>query len=137
MTKFWKDRKVLVTGAGGFVGSNAVNYLLKKEADVTALISPRSALKPRTTRYLKVDLLNPEEAERGCKGIDTILNFAAVDGGLDFKTRHSAEAFSQNIRIVLNMFDAAVKAKVRNFLLVSTSDIYPSKKRGYLTEKDS
>ena len=145
MSNFWKDRKVLITGAGGFVGSNAVDFLLKSKCNITALISYRNSkncLKKKLgnsmnkVRLLRSNLLNPIEADKSCIGIDTVLNFAAVDGGSDFKKNHSAEAFSQNIRITLNMLEAATKSGVKKFLLVSSSDIYTSKQEKRITEKD-
>ncbi len=145
MNNFWKNREVLITGAGGFVGSNAVDFLLKFKSNVTVLISHRNSkvdLKKKLgnninkVKLLRSNLLNPIEADKSCVGIDTVLNFAAVDGGSDFKKNHSAEAFSQNIRITLNMLEAATKSKVKNFLLVSSSDIYTSKQENPITERD-
>jgi len=47
----WQNKKVLVTGAGGFIGSHLVDELVKKNADVTAFVhynSHASSVKPTT-----------------------------------------------------------------------------------------
>lgn len=145
MNSFWKNRNVLVTGAAGFVGSNAVDLLLKLHANVTALVSPQTSedeLEKKLgkniskVKLLSPNLLNPPETNISCKGIDTVMNFAAIDGGADFKKYHSAEIFSKNIRITLNMLESATKSKVKSFLLVSSSDIYTSRQENPITEDD-
>jgi CDP-glucose 4,6-dehydratase len=39
-TKFWKDRKVLITGQTGFKGAWLTYYLLKQKADITGIALP-------------------------------------------------------------------------------------------------
>lgn len=142
MNGFWKNKKVLITGAAGFVGSNAVDYFLRKGAVVTAAVSPKVSKSKITinlgpnmkkVKIMKADLLYPNEAEKVTKKQQIVLNFAAVDGNISFKNKYSTELFSQNMRIALNMLEASKKT-VERFLLVSSSDIYISEARSPITE---
>jgi nucleoside-diphosphate-sugar epimerase len=130
MTNYWKGRKILITGAGGFIGSNAVEYFAKKGAKVTAnyhkKISSATKHKPNIN-FVYANLLNPEKASKICKDQDIVFNFAAVDGSTDFKEKNSQKILSNNLTINLNMFKAASGAKVKKFIFVSSSEISTSK----------
>ena len=143
MNNYWKNKNVLITGASGFVGSNAVKYFYEIGARVTGVILPNTSQK-EIERQLGVikkriivkeaNLLSPEEAIEAVNGQDIVLNFAAVDGSLEFKNSHSAEVFSKNLRINLNMLEAANVCKVEAFLLVSSTDIYSPQESNMINE---
>ncbi|HEX8964802.1 MAG TPA: NAD(P)-dependent oxidoreductase [Patescibacteria group bacterium] len=144
MKNFWKDKKVVITGAAGFIGSHVVKSLLKKDANITAVVSPktnqrrlRDIFKNETKNISikKVDLLDAVACLKITKGQDIVLNFAAMDGGSKFKQEHSAEIFRTNIRIVLNMLDAAVANNIDRFLLMSSIEVY-SKKTKFPIKED-
>src|SRR5437868_9315006 len=134
MNNYWKNRKIFITGGGGFIGSNAVDFFLKKGAIISATISPNTSsetIKKKVGRnvnkinLLKIDLLNNENVLKVINGADIIMNFAAIDGGMKFKIENSLDIYKKNLSITKILLDAAVKAHVRSFLLLSSSEIYP------------
>ncbi|MGH7245360.1 MAG: NAD-dependent epimerase/dehydratase family protein [Candidatus Levyibacteriota bacterium] len=134
MKNFWKNKKVVVTGASGFIGRHAVGKLIAKGAQVKAILSPKTDKRKlrkifgeniNKVIFVKADLLRFKDCLKITKGQNIILNFAAVDGGSRFKLEHSAEIFGANMRIVLNMLDASVASKVDRLLLMSSIEVYP------------
>lgn len=144
MKDFWNNKKIVITGAAGFIGSHAVKMLLGKEAKIIAVVSPKTDEKKlknifsgdvKKISIKKVNLLDAAACLDVTKGCDIILNFAAMDGGSQFKQEHSAEIFKTNMRIVLNMLDAAVANKVDRFLLMSSIEVYPKNAKSPITEE--
>jgi nucleoside-diphosphate-sugar epimerase len=134
MKNYWKNKKVLVTGASGFIGSHAVEALVKKNAIVTAVVSKNispekikktlGAVKEKIV-IKKADLLSLKDCLAITKNQQVILNFAAMDGGVYFKMNNPAKIFRTNSQIVLNMLEASVVNKVERFLLTSSIEVYP------------
>lgn len=133
MKNYWQNKKVLVTGAAGFIGSHAVEALLKRGAIVTAAVSKLSS-KEKIEQNLghsktkitikKVDLLNFEECLKLVENQQIILNFAALDGGMQFKMKYPAKIFQTNTQITLNILEAARQEKIEKVLLMSSIDVY-------------
>lgn len=135
MSSFWKGKKVLVTGASGFIGSHAVDLLVKLDARVTAVVSPHTLgekIKQNLSLSLdkiilkKANILNFSYCLNITKQQDVVLNFAALDGGYTFKTNHCAEIMRTNIQITLNILEASRQNSIDRLLLMSSVDVYSS-----------
>ncbi len=131
--KYWKGKKVVVTGAGGFIGSHMVDALVKEGAIVTAVVSiygNENKIKKnlghvlKQIKVLKLNLLDFNSCLKMLKNQEVIFNFAALDGSRAYKTAHSAEIFKSNTQIVLNILEAARVEKVEKVLLLSSIEIY-------------
>lgn len=130
MKSFWKNKKVLVMGAGGFIGSHVVDTLVKEGAIVTAQVSVRGdknknlAQSIHSIKIVKGDLTDLSFCLKIAQGQNILLNFAGMDGGTLFKKEHAAEILRINSLITLNTLEAARIHKLERVLLVSSVVVY-------------
>lgn len=87
-----RDKRVLVTGGTGFVGSRVVPMLLRAGAKVTLLCRPSSHAEnyPDTVRVVRTDLARGEEILPEMRGCDIFIHMAALLFGLSWRDYLSA-----------------------------------------------
>jgi GDP-L-fucose synthase len=131
MKNFWKDKKVLVTGGAGFIGSHVVERLIGKGATVTVYDnlqnSSQKNLKSVKGQYIfiKGDCTDQSKALKACKNQEVVLNIAARVGGIEYNRTHQATMMRDNLLIGTIMLEAARRANVERFLAVSSACVYP------------
>jgi NAD dependent epimerase/dehydratase len=132
--RFWAGRPVLVTGAGGFIGSHLVELLVRAGADVRAFIRYNSRndfgqLERLPTEVLEAvdvyagDLVNPEAVANAVDGRTTVLHLGALIP-IPYSYRHPREFVAANIEGTLNVLEAARRSSVERVVQVSTSEVY-------------
>src|SRR3989344_6042943 len=125
---FWKNKKVLITGGAGFIGSFATEKLLNLGADIT--ITTKSGRVENIQHVknhisiLKMNLENPNYAFKAVKGQEIIIHLASKVAGIQFNKDHPATMFSENITLTRNLLDAAVKNNTERFLITSSACVY-------------
>lgn len=131
MNNFWKNKKVLVTGGAGFIGSHVVDKLVERNAKVTVLdnlqnsdIKNISHLKGRLN-FIEGDCTNSKDSYNACKNQEIVMNLAARVGGIEYNRTHQATMLYDNLAIATVMTEAAKKAGVERFLVVSSACVYP------------
>lgn len=130
MSNFWKDKKVLVTGGSGFIGSHLCEMLVKKGGIVSITTRDSSNLEniesiKKEVKIIKANLSDFNSALRVTKNKDVVLNLAAKVAGIQFNINHPATMFSENVIISDNVLKAASRNMVERFLIVSSACVYP------------
>lgn len=140
-------RKILVTGGAGFIGSNFVHYLLRKNDDVEIinldkltyagnLENLRDIKGNPNYRFVKGDICDAGLVDELMADVDVVVNFAAeshVDrsiGGPDAFIR--TDVFGAFI-----LLDAARRHNVKKFMQISTDEVYGSIDKGSFKETDA
>ncbi len=127
-----QNTRILVTGAGGFIGHHLVRYLRQKGYFVRGVDIKYPEFEPTLADDFKIlDLREFANCMQACDGIDEVFQFSADMGGIGYITASHALVFRNNALINLHMLEAAYKNKVKKYLFTSSACIYPQ----YLQDK--
>lgn len=134
MTAHWADKHVLVTGAGGFIGSHLVEYLLAEGARVRAFVRYNSRGDPGLLRMLSTQDLNRIEVIAGdledehavhnaVQGIQVIFHLGAMIS-IPYSYHHPVEVAKTNFIGTLNILTATQESEVERLIHTSSSEVY-------------
>ncbi len=124
------SRKVLVTGAGGFIGHHLVADLKKRGYWVRGVdIEPPEFENTHADELLLLDLRRSENAIRAAEGMDEVYALAADMGGMGFISRYHAQILHNNLLISTHTLEAARSCGVQRYLYTSSACIYPEYKQ--------
>ena len=121
------DKKILVTGGAGFLGSHIIEKLLKKGISRDQIIIPRKN---------KIDLRNWANCVKVIKNIDIVFHIAGNIGGIGYNKRYPGSIFYDNLIMGIQLLEAARKGNVEKFLTVGTICSYPDKTKIPFNEKN-
>jgi GDP-D-mannose 3', 5'-epimerase len=118
--------KVLVAGAGGFIGHHLVNYLVQQGYWVRGVDLKKPEYEPtRAHEFLLLDLRQWENCLLAAQGITEVYLLAANMGGIGFIESYRADIVRDNTLISTHMLEAARVMGVQRLFYSSSACIYP------------
>jgi GDP-D-mannose 3',5'-epimerase len=134
---FWKNKKVLVTGGAGFIGSFLVRRLVSEgsrvkvidnlwRGDLDNLAAPDgSSVVDLESDFYKEDLTDYGKCLELVRDIDCVYHLADVVGGVQFAFSNESFIFRQNVLINTNVLSACVTNGVSDYVYVGTACSFP------------
>ena len=128
----WNHQTVLVTGAGGFIGSHLTERLVELGACTRAFVHynsmgtwgwlDHSPLKPEI-EVIAGDITDRDSVRKAAQGIDIIFHLAALIG-IPYSCHAPVSYVRTNVEGTLNVLQAALEANVERVVHTSTSEVY-------------
>ena len=113
---FWVNKKILLSGGAGFLGSAIVEQLKIVGVKPEQITIPRSK---------DCDLRNWENCVNAVKGKDIVIHLAAKVGGIGFNQKNPGELFFDNAIIGIQLIEAARREGVKKCVILGTVCAYP------------
>jgi len=134
MSSFWSNKRVLVTGAGGFIGSHLVEALTKDGANVRAFVRYNSRasagfledLDSKLRAQVEIvsgDLRDSDAVSQAVSGCDLVFHLGALIA-IPYSYLHPREVAETNFMGTLNMLLACRDLGVERLVHTSTSEVY-------------
>jgi GDP-D-mannose 3',5'-epimerase len=118
--------RVLVTGAGGFIGHHLVTFLKERGYWVRGVdLKHPEYTEVDADEFEILDMRRYDDALRATRGVDHVYALAADMGGMGFISTHHAEILRNNSLINLNTIEAARINGVTRYLYSSSACVYP------------
>jgi len=123
----FKDKKILVAGGAGFVGTNLIDRLLSLGADIRATIHNKPpAIEDGRIEYATCDLMEKKDCQHVAEGVDYVFMCAANTSGAGVMAKTPLVHVTPNILMNTLLLDAAYAAGVKKFLFLSSNTVYPA-----------
>lgn len=116
MASFWENKRVLVTGGGGFLGSYVVEKL--RERGCKEIYIPRSREFDLREKEVVFRLFQQTEP-------NIVIHLAAVVGGIGANRRHPGRFFYDNALMGIQLMEYACRGGVQKFVCLGTICAYP------------
>ncbi|HKO60192.1 MAG TPA: NAD-dependent epimerase/dehydratase family protein [Pyrinomonadaceae bacterium] len=118
--------KVLITGAGGFIGHHLTKYLVDKGYWVRGVdIKEPEYERTAAHEFKLLDLTRWENCLEATDGVDEVYGLAANMGGIGFIETHKAEIVRDSTLMNMHTIEAARQNGVNRYLFTSSACIYP------------
>jgi len=119
-------KKVLVTGAGGFIGHHLVKRLKREGFWVRGADIKRPEFEASgADEFELLDMRRWENCLRATRGVEHVYALAADMGGMGFISAHHAQILHNNSLINIHTLDAARENGVKRYFYTSSACVYP------------
>jgi len=124
-----EKKKYLVTGGTGFIGSALVKRLVKEGHTVRVLDNDIRGAAERLKdvadkiELVKADIRNAEEVQKACKGMDSVVHLAYING-TEYFYKMPELVLEIGVKGITNVIDGCIKENVKELMLASSSEVY-------------
>ena len=116
------NKKILILGASGFLGSHLVKSLVEKNKIIQFDIEPSSFNHPNAI-FFQGSILDKGLVLKAMEGVDIVYHFAAMTD-LDIVNNNPAHAIEVNIAGTTNVLDACIQENVERLIFSSSVYVY-------------
>jgi CDP-glucose 4,6-dehydratase len=130
--KYFKDKNVLITGIGGFVGSHLAERLLTLGSNIYGISKTQPQVIINAKKILRVNIVDHEAISRFIK--DSKINICfhlAGESLVESGQKNPYSTYKVNIEGTLNILESALKHKMDKVIIASTSHVYGKNKVPY------
>lgn len=133
---FWKNKKVLITGGAGFIGSNLAAELIHLGAKVKIIDNlERGKLEYIESIKDSIDIVIEDLKNIGAvkphfQNIDVVFHLASKVGGIGFYLNSPGTVINENLKIDNNVLELVIKNEVLYYLYASSAHVYPKELQG-------
>ena len=134
-----KNKKILVTGGAGFIGSAMVRYLLGKNCTVRAIDVDRQISinpLPENVEVVKGSILDVSEMTNAMEGCSYVIHMAAALG-VKRTENERLGCLQANIQGTVNVLEACVRDNIEKIVFPSSSEVYGDSKEFPISEQNA
>ena len=117
-----ENKKILILGSSGFLGSHLVKFLLKNNEVVQFDMNPPPQ-KIADSEFIKGSILDKTLVTSAMKDVDIVYHFAAMTD-IDIVNKSPAQAIEVNIAGTSNVLEACVQERIERFIFSSSVYVY-------------
>ena len=149
MADYWKDRRVLITGADGFIGSHLTESLMAKGARVSVFVQEKSStghvqarlknishLRDKITEIITGNIADKDTSNFIRKNAPEVVFHLAAKAYVNFSFDHPYGVHETNATGTLNVLEAArLNSSIKRVVCTSSSEIYGTAQYSPIDEK--
>ena len=127
------SKKILITGASGFIGSRLIikSILKGHEVIATSRKTSKSLEKELSTNIFSLDLLDKKQTEEFNQPVETIVHTATAN---DIVSKDLFKGINLSVNGTINLLELANRLKIKNIIFISTLQVYGQELEGIYSE---
>lgn len=125
MKNYFRNKKILVTGGTGLIGTPLARKLKEMEAEVRIVSLDEESIAGDKFEFMKGDLCDKRVCAEAVRGAEIVFHLAGIKGGIGVAKSKASSFLVKNILMDIQIMEAARIAGVKQFLYASSICVYP------------